>query len=134
MRELIKRLNRERGITVLFCSHLLSEVELLCDRVAILNRGRKIFDGRWSELTADKKRVRLEVDDWARAAALLHGLAGVQVTEPGEILLDDGALVADVVAALVQGAVRISAVEPRRRNLEQIYLEMSHASGGPLVT
>lgn len=134
MRELIKRLNRERGITVLFCSHLLSEVELLCDRVAILNRGRKIFDGRWSDLTADKKRVRLEVDDWARAAALLAGMAGVQVKEPGEILLDDRAQAADVVAALVGAGLRISAVEPRRRNLEQIYLEMSHASGGPLLT
>jgi ABC-2 type transport system ATP-binding protein len=130
MRELIKRLNRERGITVLFCSHLLSEVELLCDRVAILNRGRKIFDGRWSELAADKQRVRLEVDDWARAAAILSAFAGLRVAEPGEVLLDDEQPISDLVAALVQGGVRVSAVEPRRRNLEQIYLEMSQASGG----
>ena len=134
MRELIKRLNRERGITVLFCSHLLAEVELLCDRVAILNRGRKIFDGRWSDLAADKQRVRLEVDDWNRAAALLSGIAGARVTEPGELLLDDGVQVADVVAALVHGGVRVSVVVPRRRNLEQVYLEMSHASGPPLPT
>ena len=130
MRELIKRLNRERGITVLFCSHLLSEVELLCDRVAILNRGRKIFDGRWSDLAADRQRVRLEVDDWERAVAVLGAGGGVRVAEPGELLLDDGKPISDVVAALVQGGVRINAVEPRRRNLEQIYLEMSHASGG----
>ena len=130
MRELIKRLNRERGITVLFCSHLLSEVEQLCDRVAILNRGRKIFDGRWSELSAEKRRVRFETEDWSRAAALLGGLPGVQIAGPGDVLIEDGLAVADLVVRLVAGGVRLSAVEPVRRNLEQVYLEMSHANSG----
>jgi hypothetical protein len=66
--------------------------------------------------------------------ALLSGIVGVRVAEPGELLLDDGTQVADVVAALVHGEVRVSAVEPRRRNLEQVYLEMSHASGPQLLT
>ncbi len=130
MRELIKRLNRERGITVLFCSHLLSEVEQLCDRVAILNRGRKIFDGRWSELGAEQRRVRFEVDDWTRAAALLGAATGVRIAGENEVVLDDGVAVADLVARLVGAEVKISAVEPTRRNLEQVYLEMSHANGG----
>lgn len=127
MRELIKRLNRERGITVLFCSHLLSEVEQLCDRVAVLNRGRKIFDGRWSELTTDKQRVRFEVDVWERAAALLSALPGVRLGEREEILLEHGVAVPDLVEVLVKAGVRIHAVEPVRRNLEQVYLEMSSA-------
>ncbi len=131
MRELIKRLNCERGITVLFCSHLLSEVEQLCDRVAILNHGRKIFDGRWSELAADKQRVRFEVDAWERAAELLGARAGVSLGERGEVLLAEGVVVADLVEVLVRGGVRVSAVEPTRRNLEQIYLEMSHATPEP---
>lgn len=130
MRELIKRLNRERGITVLFCSHLLAEVEQLCDRVAILNRGRKIFDGLWNDLASDKQRVRLEVDDWPRAAAVLAQIAGVRLAEPGEVILEESRPIADVVEALVRGGVRLTAVEPRRRNLEQVYLEMSQASGG----
>jgi ABC-2 type transport system ATP-binding protein len=125
MRTLIHQLNCERGITVLFCSHLLSEVEQLCDRVAILNRGRKIFDGQWSELAAEKKRVRWEVDDWPRASALLASCAGVQIAAPGEVLLDDGASVAELVHKLVSAGVRISAVEPTRRNLEQVYLELA---------
>ncbi len=127
MRTLIQRLNRERGITVLFCSHLLSEVEQLCDRVAILHRGRKIFDGRWSELGADKQRVRLEVDDWPRASTLLAACAGVTIANPNEVLLDAGVAVANLVQKLVAAGLRISAVEPARRNLEQVYLEMSHA-------
>ena len=121
MRGLIKRLNRERGITVVFCSHLLVEVEQLCDHVVILNQGRKIFDGRWADLAADRERVRIEVDDWPRAAALLEG----QVVEPGIVSPADGVEIADLVAILVQGGVRVSAVEPQRRNLEQIYLAMT---------
>ena len=128
MRELIKRLNRERKITVLFCSHLLSEVEQLCDRVAILNRGRKIFDGRWSELSHDTQRVRFEVDRWEAAAALLTRHAGVGLGERGEVLLGDGVVVADLIEELVRGGIRINAVEPSRRNLEQLYLEMSHGA------
>ena len=124
MRELIKRLNRERGITVVFCSHLLVEVEQLCDHVVILNQGRKIFDGRWADLAEDRKRVRLEVDDWERAAALLDG----HVVEPGIIAIGEGIEIADLVAKLVHGGVRVSAVEPQRRNLEQIYLEMTQAN------
>ena len=123
MRELIKRLNRERGITVVFCSHLLVEVEQLCDHVVILNQGRKIFDGRWADLAEDRKRVRLEVDDWERAAVLLEG----HVVERGIIAIDGETQTADLVAKLVHGGVRVSAVEPQRRNLEQIYLEMTHA-------
>jgi len=130
MRTLIQQLNRERGITVLFCSHLLSEVEQLCDRVAILHRGRKIFDGRWTELTVERRRVRFEVDDWPRAGALLASAPGVKVVGPGEVLLDDDAVVADLVQQLVQAGLRISAVEPLRRNLEQVYLEMSQANAG----
>jgi len=132
MRELIKRLNRERGITVLFCSHLLSEVEQLCDRVAILNRGRKIFDGRWSELTTDKQRVRFEVDEWERAAAVLAEIPGVAFGGRAEVLLNDGAAVPDLVKRLVEAGIRIHAVEPARRNLEQVYLEMSHSGGEDL--
>jgi ABC-2 type transport system ATP-binding protein len=128
MRELIKRLNRERNITVLFCSHLLSEVEQLCDRVAILNRGRKIFDGRWSELGRDSQRVRFEVDRWDAASELLARHSGVRIGQRGEVLLGDGVAVADLVETLVRAGIRISAVEPSRRNLEQVYLEMSHGA------
>ena len=131
MRVLIKRLNRERGLTVVFCSHLLVEVEQLCDHVVILNQGRKIFDGRWADLATDRRQVRLEVDDWPRAAALLGESAGVSVIGEGVIALEEKCATADLVARLVQAGVRVSAVEPQRRNLEQIYLAMTHQSAVP---
>ena len=126
MRALIQRLNRERGLTVVFCSHLLVEVEQLCDHVVILNQGRKIFDGRWADLGAERRQVRFEVDDWPRAVVLLG--ESVRVIGPGVVALDDGCATADLVARLVQGGVRVSAVEPERRNLEQIYLALTQNS------
>ena len=63
----------------------------------------------------------LEVDNWERAAALLEG----HVVEPGIISPTGGVEVADLVAKLVHGGVRVSVVEPQRRNLEQIYLAMT---------
>src|SRR5260370_42362496 len=75
MRGLIQRLNRERGITGLFCSHLLVEVEQPCDRLAILSQGHKIFDGRWSELALDQRRVLLAAAVWEKAARHLRTMA-----------------------------------------------------------
>jgi ABC-2 type transport system ATP-binding protein len=130
MRALIQRLNRERGITVLFCSHLLAEVEQLCDHVVILNQGRKVFDGRWAELAGDRRSVRFEVDDWPRAAALLQTIPEVTVSAPGLVVLGGKVAVPDLVSRLVEGGLRVSAVEPQRRNLEELYLSITH-SGAP---
>ncbi len=119
MRELIRQLNRERGLTVMLSSHLLSEVEQLCDRVAILDQGSLMFEGRWTELGGTSDRYRLEVDDWAQAAA-----CGARVVAaPDVIELPDGLSIADFVTRLVQSGARVSAVEPQRRTLESLYLE-----------
>lgn len=131
MRLLIQRLNRERGITVLFCSHLLVEVEQLCDRVAILNQGHKVFDGRWAELESDRRQIRLEVDDWDKAVALLQSATEITIVEGGLVAVDQDFDTADLVTRLVQGGIRVRAVEPQRRNLEELYLSITHPGVAP---
>lgn len=121
MRLLIKRLNRERGITVLFCSHLLSEVEQLCDRVAILNQGRMLFMGRWQELAPKGSRFRIDAEPWAAASTQVNGAL---IIEPGLIELEAGADVAEVVARMVHAGIKVRTVEPVRQTLEQLYLEL----------
>ena len=69
VRELLERL-RERGVAVLLNSHLLSEVELVCDRVAILAGGRVVAAGRPSELV---HAGGVEIETGARRAALRAG-------------------------------------------------------------
>ena len=140
LRELIGRLNRERGLTVVLSSHLLAEVEQVCGRVAILNRGRLVFQGPWRELASDQLRYRLEVDDPARLAAVIGARPGdgARLEPDGRtVALDEGRDVADVVAALVGAGVRVRAVEPLRQNLEEIYLRTistTTPSGAPGAT
>ena len=87
MRLLIQRLHRERGLTVLFCSHLLSEVEVLCERVAILNKGRLLYTGRWQDLMPKGTRYRVEVEPAEKLPGLLGDAALVR---PGIIEIPPG--------------------------------------------
>ena len=124
LRELILQLNRERGMTVVLSSHLLAEVQQICSRVAILHRGRMVFEGHWQDLARDRVSYRLDVDDWTRAgtAAAAYGATldlGAHILS----LPSADADVADVVAALVGAGVRVRAVEPVRQNLEDVYLD-----------
>ena len=127
IRSLILRLNREHGLTVLFSSHLLSEVEQLCHRIAILNRGRLVFEGPWEKLQPAGKRYRLAVDDWERAEAVCRQ-QGAEIAGPGEVSLAETADVAELVAALVRAEVKVRAVEPHRQSLESLYLSLIEPS------
>jgi ABC-2 type transport system ATP-binding protein len=118
MRELIKRLNRDGGLTVLLSSHLLAEVEQLCHRIAILNQGRLVFEGEWGALAASGKRFRLEVDDWEKVRA-----CGANIPEPGIVEIGEEEDIADLVKRMVEGGVRIRGVERVRPTLETLYLE-----------
>jgi ABC-2 type transport system ATP-binding protein len=121
MRELIKQLNRDRGLTVMLSSHLLAEVQQLCDRVAILNQGKLVFTGRWTELAGDGQRFRLDLDDWPKAAAL-----GLRIVEPQIVEIAAGEDIAAHVRRLIEAGVNVRAVEPLRPTLESLYLDLIH--------
>ena len=125
MRELILRLNRERGLTVVLSSHLLGEVEQTCSRVAILNRGRLVFQGHWDELADRQTRFHLEVDDWSQTGSIVAAHGGRIVDTAGRptVALPPERDVADLVAGLVGAGVRVRAVEPVRQSLEEVYLQ-----------
>ncbi len=74
MRQTIVRLHRDMGLTILLSSHLLSEVEQLCSRIAVLNRGRKVFDGRVAEARTASNRVLLRTPDFTAATEFLRRL------------------------------------------------------------
>ncbi len=62
IRDLILRL-RQDGITVLLCSHLLSQVQEICDRIAIMNRGRLVNEGRLEDLVSMQNQTELVLED-----------------------------------------------------------------------
>src|SRR5947209_11570894 len=73
MRQTIRRLRRELGLTIFLSSHLLNEVEQLCTRIAVMTQGRKVFEGSLAEVKQGKNWVRLQVNDFPRAVEALRG-------------------------------------------------------------
>jgi ABC-2 type transport system ATP-binding protein len=74
MRALIRSLAEREGITVVLASHQLLEVQRVCDRVAILNRGRLVREGAVSELTSSGERLRLSVTPISKTLEVLAAL------------------------------------------------------------
>ncbi len=114
---------RSRGVAVLLNSHLIGEVERVCDRVVILDSGRVAVSGTLAELLGQREvRLRLGGLD-GRAEARLR--AAGSLTRSGEwstVVLpaeDDGVTVPDLVRDLVGLGVRVHAVEPVRISLEE---------------
>jgi len=122
MRAMIQKLRAEHGMTVILSSHILHEVEQLCDRVAILHRGSLAYCGRWQDAAPGGSRWKIETPDPGKCADILARL-NVQVTEDGVLTLPDALDPASVVSALVHAGVRIGEFRRLVRTLEDFYLE-----------
>lgn len=85
MRALIRSLAHDDGLTVVLASHQLLEVQRVCDRVAILNKGKLVREGAVSELTAVGERLRLAVAQQAQVLEVL----GAKGTAEGDAVLAD---------------------------------------------
>ena len=128
VRDVIRAL-RHKGTAVFLNSHLLSEVEQVCDRVAVVDHGRVIASGTLDELLGGGVAVRLRVTG-------VDGLPAV-LARWGEVVTDgewvsvagvDSEGIADIVAALVARGGRVHAVEPQRLSLEDRFLEVLRAA------
>ncbi|MFC7338150.1 ABC transporter ATP-binding protein [Haloferula chungangensis] len=123
-RDFILGLRNERGMTVVFNSHLLAEVEQMCDRVAILKGGRRVFEGKVSSIEGDERLYDVDLEPWDEGMHFL-ALQGCRMIRKGRISIPQDADPAILVAALVGIRVRVSAFSPIRRSLEDLYLEIT---------
>jgi ABC-2 type transport system ATP-binding protein len=136
MRALIRRL-ADHGITVLLSSHQLPEVQELCDRVAIVDRGRVVYEGALADLRRQGGAgYRLRTNDDARALAVLRAQPGIeQVTSahlPGHDGLSFQAQEYDVGAlsiALGAAGVGILALTPELATLEDLFFRLTEGAG-----
>ncbi len=127
IRALIREL-AEEGVTVFLCSHLLHEVEQVCDRVGILNKGELIAEGAVEELLRRKEVIQVRVADLERAAALLRRLAWVQgVRREDDRLLVEAPIArsAEVNAALARQGLYASEIRPLETTLEAFFLQVT---------
>jgi ABC-2 type transport system ATP-binding protein len=120
---------KERGQTIFLSSHILSEVEALCDRVGILREGKLVDEGTLDELRHLSAET-VEVT-FAGPAPELPPLPGVQVVHAGgnELRLEVSGSVAPVIRALAEYPV--AKLVSREPSLEEIFLHHYDGSGGP---
>jgi ABC-2 type transport system ATP-binding protein len=121
------------GVTVFLSSHLLAEVELICNRAAIVYQGRLVAQDRIADLMAPTGRVRVDTPDVDVAARVIDGMARFRLLEQTNVGLTvhlDGAAPEKLTSELVGGGVRVQGVVPETRTLEQVFLDLTAASRG----
>jgi ABC-2 type transport system ATP-binding protein len=136
MRLLIRRLAGE-GMTVVLSSHLLAEVEELCNRVAIVRTGRIVYEGHISELKRTAASAyRLRTTDDARALEVCRAQRGIAEPrmEAGEIhFTADEAAVPELSVALIEAGAQIRALAPQTVTLEDLFFSLTEGEEQPAV-
>jgi ABC-2 type transport system ATP-binding protein len=131
VRDLIRAL-RDRGTAVLLNSHLLGEVEQVCDHVVILHRGRVVHSGPLVDLAVGAEvRVTLDRLD-EQALAILQGFGRIAARDfdTALVALDDSAAIPDLAAALVTRGHGLRALVPLQRSLEDVFVDLIGPSDG----
>jgi len=132
MRQTILRLRSEMGLTILLSSHLLSEVEQLCTRIAVMSQGRKVFEGPLAAIHQSKNWVRLRVNDFPAAVSVLRVEKLIVDELDGNLIaLAANAKIEQVVRCLVQNGISIHEIAPHEQDLEGFYLSLMRAEQPP---
>lgn len=127
MRDLMKQLKGE-GHTVLISSHVLHEIEHICDRIAIMNRGKVVVQGRVSDLLGRRDSLEVRVEPIDGAVHILSAAPWVgEVTREGDHLLVAAPLesAADLTRLLAEQGLYVSGLRPREQSLEQYFLDVT---------
>ncbi|MEV0722805.1 ABC transporter ATP-binding protein [Micromonospora purpureochromogenes] len=134
MRDLMRSL-ADAGVTVLVSSHILAEIQLICDHVTIISRGRRVAAGRVEEVLAgyDQHEWRVRVAEPDRAADLL-GAAGLSVTDHDGLLVVAGAEDPELIArTLGEQGLWVRELTPIRPDLESVFLELTGTAPHPTL-
>ncbi|RYD97125.1 MAG: ABC transporter ATP-binding protein [Sphingobacteriales bacterium] len=127
-RELIRRLNREEGVTIIVSSHILAEVERMASHVGIIHRGQLKFQGTLGELQglqAGKSFLQLDTSDNDTALELLRAHGAERRNGHLVLPLVDRSNTAHVARTLVQGNVDVFLLQPQQNDLEQLFMDIT---------
>jgi ABC-2 type transport system ATP-binding protein len=134
MRLLIRRL-ADQGMTVVLSSHLLAEVEELCNRVAIVRSGRIVYEGAIAELKRSAGATyRLSTTDDERAIAVCRaqpGLGDVRVSHGKIVFTADEPAVAELSQALIEAGALIRMLAPQTVTLEDLFFSLTEGDELP---
>ncbi len=125
MRQTILRLQRELGLTILLSSHLLNEVEQLCTRIAVLQSGKKVFEGSVADVKAARGKVALKTPDFKKAAAWLLERGLITATEQEKfITLAADRSTAEIIRALITADIAVEGIWQHEQTVEDFYLSL----------
>jgi len=138
MRRLIHRLSKDMGITVFVSSHLLQEIEQVCDRVMIIDRGQTVLAGDVAEIIgAEAKVVDIEIELGAGTPATVAACGGTAGNAPFADGAERGIFTfavdshstPDLIQSLVEAGERVLAVRPRCASLEDVFIRQTGEGG-----
>ncbi len=131
MRELLKKLNRESGMTILVSSHLLSEIEKLVTHVGIINKGNVIFQGTLDDLMNKQKEsshLVFDINDTEKASQIFksnnvvveikHGKINIPILEKEKIAM--------LTEALVKNNIKVYEISSVKNDLESIFIDITN--------
>jgi ABC-2 type transport system ATP-binding protein len=124
MLTLIRKTHREFGISVLFSSHLMADIERTCDRIVVLRGGRVVHAGEVAQFTRETETVFIEVDAHREEFMASLRQRGVSVSPEGGGLTIEGpdeSVYDHVRDALVESAAPLRRMAPRRRELTELF-------------
>ena len=126
IRQLIRSL-AENGTSVLLSSHLLNEVQQVCDRIAVLNKGRVVAQGRVNDLlNGSRPTVRVSVPVPTDAARILQSLPGVEnVQADGNSLIVTGVESPAIMACLLQNNIIPTEITNQKSSLEALFMDVT---------
>lgn len=129
IRDLLKKLNKELGISILISSHLLGEIEKLVTHVGIISRGKMVFQGSLNSLVSRQQkssRLTLETSDLEKSFKVIRSLQLNGSIEDNKIILP--VLSKDVIAGLnqklVETGIDVYEMSPVKKDLESIFMEL----------
>jgi ABC-type multidrug transport system ATPase subunit len=126
MRTFIRSLGRGER-TVLLSSHLMTEIEQICDRVGVISRGELVGEGTVDELRG-RESLWVRAEPFDEAEQVLKAFRGVEQVardDGGIRVVADTALAAEINRALVEAGVQVGELRPERASLEKVFLELT---------
>lgn len=134
VRDYVRKLAREEGLSVIVSSHLLSEMEMMCDRIAIIQNGELVGVQKVNDFVNEESRIRVQfkVGDNEKAMSILSKdyptIEAIQ-TENGIELLVDHELIPQINASLVKNEIQVYGILQLSKSLEDRFLEVTGGSG-----
>ncbi|MDX1991941.1 MAG: ABC transporter ATP-binding protein [bacterium] len=136
MRHFLRELVTKHGKTVFLSSHLLNEVEQMCDRVAIINRGVILREGEVKALLQEKPRIRLEAQPIEQAAALLRPHWPLEIVNDHLLVEATRGDIPALLRTLHDNQIDIYEVVQQKQSLEEFFLNVTEGASpdGNLTT